>query len=204
MADTVLVMVPQARHAAVAGRSRARRLFLFAVMVIATAPVGAAPPNEPRVVVVEADGVYRVTAEFTVASPPKAVAAVLTDFERIPEFMPDVKRSRILSRTEAGLVVEQEATAQFMMFSKRLHLLLDITEDGGTIRFRDRCQRSFSRYAGAWRLSAVGAATAVMYELAAKPNFDVPGFVLKRLLKRDAAGMIDRLQAEIAARSSSQ
>ena len=173
-------------------------------MVFMTGPVWASPPREPRIAVVEADGVYRVTAEFRVASPAKAVAAVLTDFERIPEFMPDVKRSRILSRTEAGLVVEQEATAQFMLFSKRVHLVLDVSEDGGTIRFRDRCQTSFTSYEGAWRLSAVGTETAVMYELSAKPNFDVPGFVLKRLLKRDAAGMIDRLQTEIAARSSSQ
>lgn len=42
--------------------------------------------------------------------------------------------------------------------------------------------------------------TLVTYELTAQPTFDVPEFLLKRVLKRDAAEMIERLQREIAAR----
>jgi len=41
----------------------------------------------------------------------------------------------------------------------------------------------------------------VTYELSAKPSFDVPEFLLKRLLKRDASQMIERLKAEVAARA---
>src|SRR5918996_4819293 len=52
--------------------------------------------------VAEAAGVYRVTAEFTVPAPPSTVASVLTDYERIPEFMPDVKTSQVLERTDSG------------------------------------------------------------------------------------------------------
>ena len=44
------------------------------------------------------------------------------------------------------------------------------------------------------------AVTAIAYDLAVKPSFSVPEFVLRRLLKRDAAQMIERLQEEIAAR----
>jgi carbon monoxide dehydrogenase subunit G len=136
-----------------------------------------------------------------VPSPPAQVAAVLTDYERIPEFMPGVKSSQVLSRTDAGLVVEQEAVATFMMFSKTVHLVLDVSDDGSTIRFRDRCGKSFVTYQGAWQLTATGGTTTVAYELTAHPTFDVPGFVLKRLLRRDAALMIDRLKAEIRARA---
>jgi hypothetical protein len=39
------------------------------------------------------------------------------------------------------------------------------------------------------------------YRLSATPSFDIPEFLLKRLLKRDASQMIRRLQAEIVARS---
>jgi hypothetical protein len=41
----------------------------------------------------------------------------------------------------------------------------------------------------------------VTYELSAQPSFDVPDFVLKRLLKRDAGQMIQRLKTEICARA---
>jgi len=37
----------------------------------------------------------------------------------------------------------------------------------------------------------------VRYELTAKPSFDVPAFLLKRLLQRDAREMIRRLQNEM-------
>lgn len=161
-------------------------------------------PSAAEIAVTEAGGIYRVTAKFTVPAPPGGVAAVLTDYERIPEFMPDVKTSQVLERSDAGLVVEQEAAATFLMFSKRIHLVLDVNEDRGLIRFRDRCKKSFEQYEGAWRLSATGGGTTVLYELAAKPAFDVPAFVLKRLFKRDAAAMIDRLQKEIVSRAATR
>ena len=38
--------------------------------------------------------------------------------------------------------------------------------------------------------------------LTAQPSFEVPQFLLKRLLKRDSGEMIDGLRREIAARSA--
>lgn len=171
------------------------------VAALAATVVLASTAEAPRIDVVDDAGVFRVNASFIVAAPARAVAAVLTDYERIPEFMPGVTTSQVLSRTDGGLVVEQEATAKFMMFSKRVHLVLEVSEDGNTIRFRDRCGRSFKTYEGAWILTQTNAATTVAYRLSAKPSFEVPGFVLKRLLKRDAAAMIDRLKAEITGRA---
>jgi ribosome-associated toxin RatA of RatAB toxin-antitoxin module len=172
-----------------------------AVALGAPAATGAQTSPAPEISVTEAAGVYRVIAAFTVPASPRRVASVLTDYERIPDFMPDVKTSQVLERSAAGLVVEQEAAAKFMMFTKRIHLVLEVGEDGGTIRFRDRCGKSFAQYEGAWRLTGHGDRTTVAYELSAKPSFDVPGFVLKRLLKRDAGAMIARLTAEIANRA---
>lgn len=180
---------------------------MVAVLVtaaIALAAPGARPSPAPEIAVTEAAGIYRVTAAFTVLAPPDRVAAVLTDYERIPEFMPDVKTSQVLERSDSGLVVEQEAAAKFMLFTKRIHLVLDVSADRGTIRFRDRCGKSFAQYEGAWRLSGSGETTTVIYELSAKPSFEVPAFVLKRLLKRDAAAMIERLQNEIVARATAR
>lgn len=177
------------------------QVLLTMVAALAATIVFASPAAAPRIAVTEAAGRYHVTASFSVAAPKATVAAVLTDYERIPEFMPGVKSSQVLSRTAAGLVVEQEAVAKFMMFSKTIHLVLEVSEDGSTIRFRDRCGKSFAIYEGTWRLTDAGGSTAVVYELSAQPTFEVPGFVLKRLLKRDAALMIDRLTAEILARA---
>ena len=116
--------------------------------------------------------------------------------------MPDVRTSVILERTPGRVLIEQEAVSQFLMFSKTVHLVLDVTEDGDTIRFVDRCGKSFTRYQGMWRVMQKDGATSITYELTAQPAFDVPGFVLKRMLKRNSLEMIDRLRREIAERSA--
>jgi hypothetical protein len=45
------------------------------------------------------------------------------------------------------------------------------------------------------------AGTRITYQLVARPAFSVPSFVLTRLLRKDAVQMIDRLRAEITART---
>jgi hypothetical protein len=78
--------------------------------------------------------------------------------------------------------------------------VLDVRQRGNTIRFRDGCGKSFARYEGAWTVVERDGRSHVTYELTAKPSFDVPEFLLKRLLKRDADQMISRLKVEIDAR----
>jgi ribosome-associated toxin RatA of RatAB toxin-antitoxin module len=156
----------------------------------------------PQVSVTERDGVYSVAAEFHVSQPPSTVLAVLTDYEQIPRFMPGVTTSIVRERSAERVVVEQEAVSRVMMFSKRVYLLLAVERDGYRLRFRDCAARSFALYEGTWTLSQRDGQTAIRYELRAKPTFDVPGFLLKRLLTRDAKTMIDRLRQEIAARPS--
>lgn len=149
----------------------------------------------------EERGTYSVTARFTVDQPAALALVVLTDYERIPRFMPGVRTSTVLERSAGHTVVEQEAVSSIMMFSKRVHLVLEVDEQAEAILFRDRCGRSFARYEGAWRVAAENGHTTITYELTADPSFDIPGFVVKRLLRRDAAQMIDRLKSEIAARA---
>jgi ribosome-associated toxin RatA of RatAB toxin-antitoxin module len=149
------------------------------------------------VTVREQDGVYHVAATFSVPQSASVVFDVLTGYEQIPRFMPDVRSSRVIERGDGHAVVEQEAVARVMMFSKRIHLVLEISEAAERIQFRDRCGRSFVRYEGAWNISTKDARAVVAYELSATPAFDVPEFLLKRLLKRDAQEMIRRLQDEI-------
>ena len=157
---------------------------------------------DPQVTVREQAGVYRVSAAFSVAQPAATALAVLTDYEGIPRFMPDVETSTVRERSGGTVIVEQEAVARLMMFSKRLHLVLEIQETAGVIRFKDRCARSFEQYEGTWTINERDGGAEVLYELTAKPSFDVPDFLLKRLLKRDAARKIERLRLDLAARAA--
>jgi ribosome-associated toxin RatA of RatAB toxin-antitoxin module len=188
------------------GRFGARRLFFVLAVLAAgvlhevrlTAADEASRP--PVVLVSEKHGTYSVSACFRVPQPLRVVRAVLTDYESIPRFMPHVKASVVVERTSGRAVVEQEAVSRFMMFSKRVFLVLEVNEGTHTLAFRDRSGRSFRRYEGAWTLTDAAGDTEVSYRLTAEPSFDVPQMILKHLLGRDSEAMIGGLRAEMAAR----
>src|SRR5687767_4588871 len=117
------------------------RSFVAAVILLGAALPGARltatadPAPSHQVEVREDRGLYTVTARFEVPQTPTVALAVLTDYERIPHFMSDVRTSVVRERAPGRLVVEQEAESRFMMFSKKVHLIPEVTEAGDTIRF---------------------------------------------------------------------
>jgi len=186
------------------GHSRARRLVcVLAALLAATflcAPMAADSGHQATVR--EVEGVYHVAASFDVPHPHSLAYGVLTDYEQVPRFMPDVRTSVVRERSPLRILLEQEAVAKFMFFSKRVHLLLEVRETPGAIRFRDTSYKSFERYEGGWTFTSHEDRTTIEYALTAKPSFSVPGFVLSRLLKRDAGRMIAGLRAEMAKRAA--
>lgn len=178
----------------------ARLLFTSLTLAAASLVVAAAGSDDATISVRESGGEYLVSARFSVPEAAAVARDVLTDYASIPRFMPDVLTSVVLERRVRGATVAQEALSKFMMFSKRIYLVLEIDEGVDTIRFRDRCNRSFTSYEGAWTIGAAGERTELAYTLAARPAFGVPAIVLRRLLSRDAGVMIERLRSEISAR----
>jgi hypothetical protein len=175
------------------------RLLLIAMSVTATA---AAQTPPPVVTVHETAGAYSVEARFEVAAPVAVVRDVLTDYAGIPRFMPDIRTSIVRHREGSVVTVEQEAHSKFLMFSKTIHLLLQVQEGPQVLTFRDVCGASFKRYEGSWTLVGSEGGTTVAYSLTADPAFKVPASVLRRLLERNARQTIDHLRAEAGLRAA--
>ena len=178
-----------------------RALIAGAAILSTTLTAAATAGQAPVVSVREQNGTYHVSARFNVKESAAVARDVLTDYANIPRFVPDMRSSVVLERRDRGARVAQEAVSTFLMFSKRVHLVLDVDEGTDIIVFRDTCGRSFERYAGSWTIESMGSDTVLTYELTARPAFSVPALVLRRLLSRDATVMIDRLRGEIGARA---
>ncbi len=185
-------------------RPGAHRLCLALVLLLTVpAAIAAAATGEPPDVAIDRDGdAYTVTAQFVVPQAPEVVLEVLSDFEGIPRFVPDIERSVVVERNGRTRVVEQEAVSHALLFSKRVHLQLVVEESPDGLDFRDRLGKSFRRYEGQWRLTPCAAGTMVLYRLVADPSFSVPPFLVRRVLSRDAGSMIDSLRAEMAVRAT--
>lgn len=198
-------MTPHLPCAASVRRAWWRTLVCVAITLAIAAPASAGQPAPPAalpevdahdVVVTGDDGTYTVAARFQVAQTAAVARAVLSDYEAIPRIIPDVRRSVVVQR-EPLLLVAQEAVSHFGLFSRTIHLLLEVTVSNQQIAFIDRSGKSFTTYHGAWHLQAHDGGTAITYALTARPAFKVPAFLIRRLMSRDAREMIGRLSRAI-------
>lgn len=112
--------------------------------------LGCASVNAADDLTVEATrtGEYvEVRARATVEAPHAVIWGTLTDYERLPEFIPGLKKSRVLSRHGARTIVEQSGAAYFLIFSFPIDVKLEALENppyslrvralSGTLRYLD-------------------------------------------------------------------
>ncbi len=149
----------------------------------------------------EAPRTYVVRGAFDVAASTAAAWAVLTDYDRLPSFVPDLKASRVRERTANGVLLEQEATGRFFVFRRDIRVLLRCRETPGErLEFEDTLGADFELYRGSWTLRPEAGGVAVRYELRAKPKGRAPGVVARRALHRGARELLEQVRLEILRR----
>lgn len=89
------------------------------LLLLFAASAALAAADTPDAAVDHRDGRYFGHLSFRVAVPPELALAVLTDFEHMASFVPNLDRSRILSRNGNIYRVAQEGRADFGPFSFR-------------------------------------------------------------------------------------
>ena len=112
--------------------TRGRRAAAALLLALAAAAAYANPPVPSAIhVEVERDGDrFRVTARADMAADARTAWDTLTDYERLPDFVPGVTRTRILAReARAGgerVAVEYAGTFKLLFFALPTHVWLDV------------------------------------------------------------------------------
>ena len=96
------------------------------VFLLAAATVHAA--EDLSVEAARKGGFVEVKARATIDAPLGLIWAVLTDYEKLPDFVPGLKKSRVASRNGTTVVVEQSGEARFLMFSFPVDVVLEAVE----------------------------------------------------------------------------
>lgn len=148
--------------------------------------------NVERVDGTDGDKVYRIASSGTVAAPPTVVWRILTDYDHLADYLPNLKSTRVVSRNGDKVIVEQVGTARFLFFSQPIRLLVQVHE-----RAPDRIDVSLidgdmKVYRASWELSPLAGATGtrVVYNATIVPKFDVPGIVGTGAVRKDIARMM--------------
>src|SRR5471030_450661 len=157
----------------------------------AQAPKLELPKLEVSVNRIEVDALhmYEVDSVGTVNASPATVWRILTDYEHMNEFVPDLNSCRVLSRNGNEVIIEQLGTARFLFMSKSIHLIVRATEQPMTSIDIALVSGDMKHYESHWELIPVPetGGTRVVYSGRLVPNFYVPGILGAKIIRRHRA-----------------
>ncbi len=97
-----------------------------ALLAVLAAPALAA--ENIRVQVERHGEVFHVNASASVSAPVEVAWQVLTDYERLPQFVPGIIKSDVLMRSGDRALVDQEGEARFLVFTFPIRIRLEVHE----------------------------------------------------------------------------
>ncbi len=177
------------------------RLLLCLLLACALPAMAARPALDVSVERVNTGSgqVYSVSARGEVAAPPADVWRVLTDYDRMDEFVPDLERARVLSRSGNRAVIEQFGSAHFLFFRHDIHLVVQAHEQPMSQIDISLVAGDMKVYICSWQLVPVPetGGTQLLYNGTMAPKFYVPGFLGSNLIRSHVAKMMAAVLARI-------
>jgi ribosome-associated toxin RatA of RatAB toxin-antitoxin module len=176
--------------------------FLFAVLLLAAAPRIVVAAESVRVEAQRADGGLQVRAEARLDAPIAVVWQVLTDYERLPAFIPGIAKSVVRERRGNQLILEQSGEARFLIFSFPVEVTYEVTETPESSVSCRALAGNLKRMTGRYDIEAAGAkAVRLLYAGFVDPDFNVPDILEAAVLRSMVEEQFSALVAEIERRA---
>ena len=186
--------------------------FLVFLLLGVTAPVMAQAPKlelpklEVSVNRVDHDGqhMYEVDATGTVAAPLPKVWRILTGYDRMAEFVPDMESSKVLSRNGGEVIIEQFGVARFLFMSRTIHLIVRAVEQPMSSIDISLISGDMKHYEARWELVPVPetGGTKIIYHGKLLPNFYVPSLLGSKMVRNDIERMMNAVLARLDRRDA--
>jgi ribosome-associated toxin RatA of RatAB toxin-antitoxin module len=142
-------------------------------------------------------GTRRLAVQLRVAIDPNWIWAVLTDYDRLSQFIPNLQTSRLLWRRGAVVGLEQEGAQRFMGMQFKARVQLELTEhpEARQLTFT-MLKGDFRRFDGVWTIGLDGESTTLLYELTVQGCVGMPIGLIEQRLQEDLAANLRAVQAE--------
>ncbi|MEM8716531.1 MAG: SRPBCC family protein [Cyanobacteria bacterium P01_A01_bin.3] len=131
----------------------------------------------------------------------QSVWDVLTDYEGLSEFIPNLVESCIVGEQDGCTLLRQVGTQKFsfLKFSAAVTLKMETTPTE-RIDFT-MVEGDFIEFFGCWQLSTLGDTTRLSYAITILPPRKMPIQIVQRRLRSDLASNLVAIQQEVARRS---
>ena len=157
-------------------------------------------------VVRNGEPVYEITAIGFAHATPQQAWRVLTDYERLPDFIPDLLSVSILSRAGNVVRIEQKSSAGFLFLSHTIRMVLQIEEAPYATIDVALIDGDMRRYDTHWDLEPAGhgaaAGTRITFSGMMEPDFAMPSLFGRPLVEASLKRTVEAVVAEIERRSA--
>ncbi|SDG92999.1 Ribosome association toxin PasT (RatA) of the RatAB toxin-antitoxin module [Duganella sp. OV458] len=171
-----------------------------APLATAQAPKAELPKLEVSVNRVDQDSqhMYEVDATGSVNAPLPKVWRILTNYERMTEFVPDMESCKVLSRNGNEVIIEQFGVARFLFMNRTIHLIVRATEQPMSAIDIALISGDMKHYESRWELVPIPetGGTKIIYHGKLLPSFYVPGLIGSKMIRSD----IERMMSAVLAR----
>jgi ribosome-associated toxin RatA of RatAB toxin-antitoxin module len=120
----------------------------------------------------------KILASVTIPQPLERVWQILTDYERLADFIPNLTESRLIPHPTGGIRLEQIGAQCFLNVKFCARVILDMHEQFPQELQFSMVEGDFREFMGAWRLQPVQlndqSATLLSYELTVQPPRAMP------------------------------
>jgi ribosome-associated toxin RatA of RatAB toxin-antitoxin module len=152
----------------------------------------------------QGDGV-EVRARAVVFAPLHLVWEVLTDYERLPAFIPGITRSVVLSRQGNRVLVEQAGEARFLVFTFPIETRLEVSESARQHVTSRAVSGNLRRMQGRYEIAVDERRKACIlsYRGAIEPDFELPPLIgvaaMRAMVEEQFTAMVAEIERRAAA-----
>ena len=107
---------------------------------------------------------------------------ILTDYDRLADFIPSLAKSRQISHPRNGIRIEQVGTQSLLKLKFCARVVLDMVERFPHQLDFEMVEGDFKKFSGSWMLQPITGGTELCYVLSVLPPITMPvGMIEKRL-----------------------
>ncbi|MBD2293247.1 SRPBCC family protein [Anabaena sphaerica FACHB-251] len=131
----------------------------------------------------------QITAKVQIPHPIEKVWKILTDYEALPQFIPNLAKSCLLDHPNGGIRLEQIGSQRLLNFKFCARVVLDLEEIFPKLINFQMVEGDFKGFAGSWCLEpySLGAnqGTILCYTIQVWPKLTMPIAIIENRLSKD-------------------
>jgi ribosome-associated toxin RatA of RatAB toxin-antitoxin module len=152
----------------------------------------AAVLQQVEVTTERAEGRQRqISATIQIPHAIEQVWQILTDYDRLADFVPNLSKSQQIEHPHGGVRVEQVGTQSFLTFMFRARVVLDMVETFPHQIAFEMVEGDFKSFSGSWQLEPVELAnrtgTKLRYTVLVLPPRTMPVGLIERCVRSNLA-----------------